>query len=145
MTDAAHERRFQPIYIDLWQHRRDPLTAINYALQEGLDDLAVPRSAIGKRLKTNVKKFALAGAALDCREEPARRRPAEPTLLVDWPVRQCAVRAQRPLLLLFDEIQERAHSDMDSTADSALRTALTKNGAHDCCARARHYMWAHLS
>ena len=64
-----------PVYVDVYQHRADPLASINYALQEAIDDLTVPNSTIGKRLKTSVKKIGSASAALELGEEPARRRP----------------------------------------------------------------------
>jgi uncharacterized protein len=39
LAPAALEAGMLPVYIDLWQNRADPLAAINYALQEAIDDL----------------------------------------------------------------------------------------------------------
>jgi hypothetical protein len=54
VTAAASRAGFLPVYIDVWQNRTDVLAAINYGLQEALDDLDVPETRAGKRLKTKV-------------------------------------------------------------------------------------------
>jgi len=57
----AEARGLLPVYIDVWQNRDNALSAINYGLSEALDDLQVPNSTVGKRLKTKVGKVSLAG------------------------------------------------------------------------------------
>lgn len=116
-----------PVYVDVYQHRADPLAAINYALQEAIDDLTVPNSTIGKRLKTSVKKIGLASAALELGEEPARRRPDDPFLLVDWLIKSLVRTAKKPLLLIFDEVQELATVANGENIVSAIRSAITKS------------------
>ena len=39
---AARTAGLLPVYIDVWQNRSDVLSAINYGLQEAIDDLDVP-------------------------------------------------------------------------------------------------------
>ena len=61
------------MYADIWLHRTSPLSAINRALEEALDDATVPTSAVGKAAKTPVKKIGALGAALELGDEPKRR------------------------------------------------------------------------
>jgi hypothetical protein len=58
MSEAATDAGFLCVYIDVWQNRSDVLGAINYGLQEAIDDLDVPKSVVAKRLKTTVKKVS---------------------------------------------------------------------------------------
>jgi hypothetical protein len=81
LTPAARASGFTPVYADIWLHRTSPLSAINHALEEALDDATVPASAVGKAAKTPVKKVGALGAALEFGDEPKRRAlPAEPAL-----------------------------------------------------------------
>ena len=130
LTEAAVKRGSAPLYIDVWQNRSDVLSAINYALQEALDDLAVPTGITARRLKTTVKKVGLAGAALEFGDEPARRRPEEPALLVDWLLKSLIRAIRKPLVLMFDEIQELALVREGDTVVAALRAAITKSRNH---------------
>ena len=116
-----------PVYVDVFQHRADPLAAINYALQEAIDDLTVPNSTIGKRLKTSVKKIGVASASLELGEKPVRRRPDDPFLLVDWLIKNLVRTAKKPLLLIFDEVQELATVANGENIVSAIRLAITKS------------------
>lgn len=127
LLPAAGNRGFLPIYIDVWQHRAEVLEAINYALQEAIDDLDVPKSKAGRRPGTVVKKVALAGASLELADEPERKRPASPFLLVDWLLKTLTRKGRRPILLIFDEIQELAVTSGGDNIVSALRSAITKN------------------
>lgn len=127
MSEVATDSGFLCVYIDVWQNRSDVLSAINYGLQEAIDDLEVPSSTVAKRLKTTVKKVAAGPVSLDFGDEPARRRPEAPHLLLDWLVKTLVRRARRPLLLLFDEIQEVAVSTDGENIVSALRAAITKS------------------
>jgi diguanylate cyclase (GGDEF)-like protein len=127
MSGVAIDRGFLCVYIDVWQNRSDVLSAINYGLQEAIDDLEVPNSTVARRLKTTVKKVGAGPISLDFGDEPARRRPEAPHLLVDWLIKTLVRRARRPLLLLFDEIQELAVSADGENIVSALRAAITKS------------------
>jgi uncharacterized protein len=127
VTAAASRAGFLPVYIDVWQNRTDVLAAINYGLQEALDDLDVPETRAGKRLKTKVNKLSVATVALEFGEEPARTRPDSPYLLVDWLLKTLVRTARRPILLLFDEIQELAATKDSEAIVSALRAAITKS------------------
>jgi uncharacterized protein len=42
LTPAARASGFTPVYADIWLHRTSPLSAINHALEEALDDATVP-------------------------------------------------------------------------------------------------------
>jgi AAA+ ATPase superfamily predicted ATPase len=127
LVPLAQKRGLIPVYIDVFQHRSDPLAAINYALQEAIDDIAVPRSQTGKRLKTAVKKFGVGSVSLELGEEPARRRPDDPFLLVDWLLKTLVRAAKRPVLLIFDEVQELATAADGENVVSAIRSAITKS------------------
>ncbi len=124
---AAEKRGLVPVYIDVYQHRANPLAAINYALQEAIDDIGVPRSRAGKRLKTPVKRFGVASVSLELGEEPSRRRPDDPFLLVDWLLKTLVRAAKKPVLLVFDEVQELATAADGENVVSAIRSAITKS------------------
>ena len=64
LLPEARNRGFLPIYVDLWQLRQEPLEAINFSLQDALDDLQVPGGKLKRRLATTVKKIGLAGGHL---------------------------------------------------------------------------------
>jgi hypothetical protein len=127
MVPAARTAGFLPVYIDVWQSRSDVLAAINYGLQEATDDLEVPATRLGKRLRTRVSKVGLATLSLELGEEPARTRPASAYLLVDWLLKSLIRKARQPVLLLFDEIQELAVTKDNEAIVSALRAAITKS------------------
>jgi hypothetical protein len=127
LMPATVQRDFIPVYIDVWQHRSDTLAAINYALQETIDDLEVPGSRIARRLRTSVKKVGLGGASLELGEEPTRKRPESPFLLVDWLLKTLLREARRPVLLIFDEVQELAAAQGGENIISAIRSAIVKS------------------
>jgi hypothetical protein len=127
LTKAARARGFRPVYLDLWQHREAPMEAINYALEQALEDLAVPDRATAKNLKTPVKKLGAAGLSIELGEPPMRRRPTAPQLLVDWQIRALIREGKQPLMLMFDEVQTLAHAKGSEDAIAALRSALVKN------------------
>ena len=127
LVPASVARGLRPVYVDLWQHRAQPLEAINYALQEALDDISVPASKLGRRLATTVKKVGLVGGSIDLGEEPARRRPTEPAILVDWLIKQLLLVGRKPLLLIFDEVQELAYVPGGESIVASLRAALTRH------------------
>ena len=123
----AEARGLLPVYIDVWQNRDNALSAINYGLSEALDDLQVPNSTVGKRLKTKVGKVSLAGVGVEFGEEPSRKAPTDPYLLVDWLLKSLIRAARRPVLLLFDEVQELGVAKDGEAVISALRSAITKS------------------
>lgn len=127
LTAAARRRELLPVYVDVWQNRSDVLSAINYALQEAIDDLQVPATTMGRRLRTTVRKVAVAGTTLEFGDEPARRPPQEPQLRIDWLLKTLIRAARRPILLLFDEVQELAIAANGEIVVSALRSAITKS------------------
>lgn len=122
----ATQQGFLPVYVDIYQHRDRPLEAVNYALQEAIDNLEVPTSRTVRRLHTPIRKIGVAGASLDFGDEPSRRRPEDPLLLVDWLLKRLVRTAKVPLLLIFDEVQEIANEG-DANTVSALRSAITKS------------------
>lgn len=127
LMPLAHKQGWLPVYADIYQHRADPLAAINYALQEALDDWGVTKSTLAKRLKTSVKKVGLAAASLEFGEEPARRRPDDPFLLIDWLIKTLVRTAKQPLLLIFDDVQELVTVANGENIVSAIRSAITKS------------------
>jgi hypothetical protein len=123
----AEARGLLPVYIDVWQSRDNPLSAINYGLSEALDDVHVPGSTVGRRLKTKVSKVSFAGAGVELGEEPSRKTPADPYLITDWLLKSLIRAAGRPVLLLIDEVQELAVAKDGEAVISALRSAITKS------------------
>lgn len=130
LVPAAIQKGFATVYVDLWQQREQPLEAINYALQEAIDDLEVPTARVSRRLATSIKKIGLAGGSIDFGEEPTRRRPTDPHLLVDWLLRQLVATARRPVLLMLDEVQELASVASGERIVSAVRAAITRRKDH---------------
>ena len=59
-------------------------------------------------MKTRVTKIAVATMSLELGDEPARKRPDSAFLLADWLLKTLIRKARRPVLLLFDEIEELA-------------------------------------
>jgi hypothetical protein len=120
-------RGLLPVYVDVWQNRDNALSAINYGLSEALDDVQVPSSTLGRRLKTKVGKVSVAGVGVELGEEPSRRVPTDPYLLVDWLLKSLTRAAGRPVLLLIDEVQELGVAKEGEAVISALRSAITKS------------------
>lgn len=129
MAEARHHK-FLPVYIDIQQHRQRPLEAINSALQESIDDIEVPRSKLVKNLKTPVKKVGAAGVSLEFDGVPSTRRPTDPHVEIAWLVKELIHKAKRPLLLIFDEIQELASAPEGENVAASLRSAITKHKEH---------------
>lgn len=127
LTPAALAVGFTPVYADIWLHRTSPLSAINHALEEALDDATVPASSVGKVAKTLVKKVEALGAALEFGEEPKRRpMPSEPALRLDTLVARLAAARSRPVLLMLDEAQALAESTEGASVMASLRAVLQK-------------------
>jgi uncharacterized protein len=124
---AARAAGFLPVYIDVWQNRDDVLSAINYGLQEAIDDLDVPPTTVGKHKKTKITKVGVASMTLELGDEPTRTRPDAAFLLVDWLLKTLVRKAKKPVLLLLDEIQELAVAKRNEAIVSALRSAITKS------------------
>src|SRR6202034_1147237 len=124
---AAIKAGYLPVYVDVWQHRSDPMAAINYGLQEAIDNIEVPGSTLGKRLKTKVNKVGIGSASIELGDEPKRHRPDSPLLLVDFLLKSLIRTAKKPILLLLDEIQELAIAKDGESVVSALRSAITKS------------------
>lgn len=123
MTPAARAAGFTPVYADIWLHRISPLSAINHALEEALDDATVPTSAVGKVAKTPVKKVGALSTSLEFGEEPKRRAlPSEPALRLDILVARLAAARSQPVFLMLDEAQALAESAEGSTdVEATLR------------------------
>jgi hypothetical protein len=122
-----------PVYADLWLHKTAPLEAVNHALEEALDDLRVPASAIGKLAKTPVKKIGVLGASIDLGEEPQRRTLPEPAALrLDALVARLAGHHRGQVLLMLDEVQTLGEAPDGVSLIAALRAVLHKRRAEVC-------------
>ena len=105
LAPAARQAKWLPVYADLWLQKSAPLEAINHALQEALDDVTVPRTDMGRLAKTQVKKVGALGASVDFGDAPTRRPlPSAPELRLDALVVRLAAGANKPILLMLDEI-----------------------------------------
>lgn len=126
LAPAAIKAGWRPVYADLWLQKDDPLSAINHALAEALDDATVPRGELGKVAKTPVKKVGLLGASIDLGEAPTRGPlPSAPQLQFDALVARLAA-AAGPVLLLLDEIQSLGDAAGADRVLAALRAVLHK-------------------
>ena len=106
LAPAARQAKWLPVNADLWLQKSAPLEAINHALEEALDDAAVPSSKVGRLAKTTVKKLGALGASVDFGDAPARRPlPSTPELRLDALVVRLAATADKPVLLMLDEIR----------------------------------------
>jgi uncharacterized protein len=127
LMEEARRNNYLPVYIDIQQHRQKPLEAINSALQDAIDDIEVPSSNVKRNLKTPIKKVGAAGFSIDFDETPKRRRPSDPHLEIAWLVKELIQKADRPALLIFDEIQELATAPDGDNITASIRSAITKN------------------
>lgn len=133
LTPQAKQAGMLPVYADLWLHKSAPLDAVNHALEEALDDLLVPASALGKVGKTPVKKVGLLGASLDLGDEPQRRTlPQPPALRLDALVSRLARLHKGPVLLMLDEVQIMAEVPDGVAMVATLRAVLHKRRTQVC-------------
>ncbi|HSY29038.1 MAG TPA: hypothetical protein VK832_16130 [Burkholderiaceae bacterium] len=128
LTPAAREAGMLPVYADVWLHRTAPLLAIVHALEEALDDVAVPGTRTGKVAKTTVKGLAVLGSSLQFGDEPSRRPlPETPELRLDALVPRLATAAGKPVLLMLDEIQALGESETGKASIATLRAVFQKH------------------
>jgi len=127
LAPAARQLKWLPVYADLWLQKSAPLEAINHALEEALDDVTVPRTKAGQLAKTAVKKIGALGASVDLGDAPARRPlPAAPELRLDALVVRLAAAANKPILLMLDEIQALGDVADGARIIATLRAVLHK-------------------
>lgn len=127
LAPAAAKHPLLPVYADLWNHKANPLEAINHALEEALDDINVPKTRAGRFGKTPIKKLGLIGASVALGDAPARRAlPAAPQLRLDALVVRLADAAKKPVLLMLDEVQTLGDAPGDGGTIAALRAVLHK-------------------
>ncbi|MDB5886734.1 MAG: hypothetical protein JWR74_2905 [Polaromonas sp.] len=134
--DLAPEARaagLLPVYADLWLHKSAPLAAVNHALEEALDDLAVPDSRLGKLAKTPVRRVGLLGASIDLGEAPQRRAlPEASALRLDTLVTRLAARHKGRVLLMLDEVQTLGEAPDGVSLVASLRAVLHKQRGQVC-------------
>ena len=129
LTPAASSSGLLTVYADLWLHRGTPLEAINYALEEALDDALIPAGAVGKIAQTPVK--AIAG--LQFGDPPKRRALPEPAALrFDALITRLAKASGRRILLMHDEIQALAESSSGNAVVATLRAVLSHRQQEVC-------------
>jgi hypothetical protein len=120
-----------PVYADLWLYKAAPLEAINHALEEVLDELSVPQSAVGKVSKTPVKSVGVLGVNVAFGEEPSQRSlPTEPTLRFDALIVRIAKIFGGKVLLLLDEVQTLGEVANGVALIAAIRAVLHKQKNH---------------
>lgn len=130
LTPCASKAGLLTIYADLWLNRGLPLEAINHALEEALDDVAVPSGVIGKIAKTPVKGVA----GVQFGEEPKRRSlPTPPELRFDALITRIARTAGKKILLMLDEVQALAETLAGNSVIATLRAVLS-NRQNEVCA-----------
>lgn len=131
LAPVARQQGLLPVYADLWLHKTAPLEAINHALEETLDELSVPQSAVGKISKTPVKSVGVLGVKLGFGEEPnLRNLPTEPALRFDTLIVRIAKAFGGQVLLLLDEVQTLGEVPKGETLVAAIRAVLHKQQKH---------------
>lgn len=129
LTPSAHITGFLPVYADLWLQRGFPLEAINYALEEALDDVTVPSGVVGRIAKTPVK--AIAGVQFG--EEPQRRPlPEKAELRFDALIVKLAKASGQRILLMLDEIQALATASNGDAIMASIRAVLSNRKIEVC-------------
>lgn len=122
LTPIAIRSGFLTVYADLWLNRGSPLDAINYALEEALDDIHVPSGAVGKIAKTPIKSIG----GIQFGDEPQRRAlPDKPELRFDALITRLAKISGKRILLMLDEIQALAESSNDTSVIATIRAVLS--------------------
>ncbi len=130
LTPAAKAAGMLPIYVDVWLNKDAPLEAINHALEEALDALMVPASAIRKNAQTTVKKITILGSGVDLGDPPqARPLPIEPAFRFDSLLARVAAKNGGKLLLMLDEVQTFGSHPQGNVLLGSLRAGLTKHKA----------------
>jgi hypothetical protein len=128
LTPAAVASGYLTVYADLWLNRAAPLDAINQALEEALDDVNIPKTKLGKLGKTAVKKVVALGASLELGDAPVRRAlPEKPELRMDSLIGRLAADADKPILLMLDEIQSLGQVAGGEAAIATVRAVLQKH------------------
>ena len=129
LTPAASAAGLLTVYADLWLHRGTPLDAINYALEEALDDVLIPAGPIGKIAQTPVK--AIAGVQFG--DAPKRRAlPDQPELRFDALITRLSKSSGKRILLMLDEIQALAESATGNAVIATLRAVLSHRQNEVC-------------
>ena len=127
LAPEAQRVGWLPVYADLWLQKSAPLDAINHALEEALDDVTVPVTALSRLANTPVKKLGAFGASIDLDTTPARRvLPSAPELRLDALVTRLAQQAGKPVLLMLDEIQTLGDVPDGERIIATLRAVLHK-------------------
>lgn len=127
LMPAAQAAGLVAVYADVWLHKAAPLTAINHALEEALDDVAVPAGALGRLARTPVRRLAALGASLEVGDAPERRPlPGEPELRLDALAARLAAKSGRQVLLMLDEIQTLGELPNGREIIASLRAVLQK-------------------
>lgn len=130
LAPAAKAAGTLPIYVDVWLNKEAPLEAINHALEEALDKLMVPATAVGKNAQTPVRKISILGSGVDLGDAPqARPLPAEATFRFDSLLDRVATRYGGNLLLMLDEVQTFGSHPKGDMLLASLRAGLTKHKA----------------
>ncbi len=127
LAAAGREAGLLPVYADLWLNRSAPLEAINHALEEALDDLAVPPGTVGRLARTPVRKIGALGASVDLGEPPRRRNlPDDPALRFDALAVRLALEHGGRVLLMLDEAQSLGEQARGADLLATLRAVLHK-------------------
>lgn len=122
LTPCADSAGLLSIYADLWLNRGSPLEAINYALEEALDDVTIPSGVVGKIAQTPIKGMA----GVQFGEEPKRRKlPDQPELRFDALITRIAKASGKHILLMLDEIQALAETSTGNSVIATLRAVLS--------------------
>ncbi|MEO6321582.1 MAG: hypothetical protein ABIR56_12990 [Polaromonas sp.] len=133
LAPAAKAVGMLTVYADLWLYKAAPLDAVNHALEEALDDVMVPASAIGKVARTPVKKVGALGFSVDLGDTPHRRAlPENPALRLDVLVTRLARQHHGRILLMLDEVQALGEAPDGVALIGALRAVLHKRREEVC-------------
>lgn len=122
----AESHGFVAVYADCWHDRANPISGLNYALEQAIARIEVPASKVGRRLATEVRRVSVVGLALEFGPEPDQAAPDSAYLRFDWLIARLLARARKPVFFVIDEAQAIADAAEADRIAAAIRTAFTK-------------------
>lgn len=128
LAPVAAQRGFQPVYVDLWTHSKDATTALVDGLRTAAQDLTRPNTRLGRVLNQPVTALSLPGlGSIELGGIPERGEPDDPLLRIRHWSDRIVERADRPVLLMVDEVQQIGVDQDGAATAAALRAALQRH------------------
>lgn len=121
---AAVNAGYHPIYIDLWENTEDAAQTLAEGFRRAVEGLAVPDSRTGRTLQQPVRGVRALGFGIDMAEQLQRSPPDESLLQIRFWLDELVRQVDRPVLAIFDEVQQIALDRRAHAVSAALRAAV---------------------